>query len=143
MKVVAYAERGERLRRLLDSLAAREEQAFTEWLAEVERRAPAGVSPFEHNIEVWRQLWRVLERSDVVAQIVDARQPLFYHSSDLDRYAAELAPLGLRVFAALPLRAEAVAAALDLKYEKVFFPLPVLDAVPRQKGIKIIFMNSN
>ena len=44
--------------------------------------------------QVWRQLWRVLERSDVVCQIVDARQPLFYFSNDLDSYAAELPPKG-------------------------------------------------
>jgi large subunit GTPase 1 len=36
------------------------------------------VTPFEKNIEVWRQLWRVLERSDLVCQIVDARNPLLY-----------------------------------------------------------------
>ena len=28
--------------------------------------------------QVWRQLWRVLERSDMAVQIVDARNPLLY-----------------------------------------------------------------
>ena len=32
------------------------------------------------NLEVWRQLWRVLERSDVVVQVVDARDPMRYWS---------------------------------------------------------------
>jgi ribosome biogenesis GTPase A len=27
------------------------------------------LTPFEKNLEVWRQLWRVLERSDVVVQV--------------------------------------------------------------------------
>ena len=36
------------------------------------------VTPFEKNIEVWRQLWRVLERSDFAIQIVDARNPTLY-----------------------------------------------------------------
>ena len=27
------------------------------------------LTPFEKNIEVWRQLWRVLERSDIVVQV--------------------------------------------------------------------------
>jgi len=41
------------------------------------------VTPFEKNLEVWRQLWRVLERSDAILQIVDGRDPLFYLNDDL------------------------------------------------------------
>lgn len=50
------------------------------------------VTPFEKNLEVWRQLWRVVERSDLVCQLVDARNPLFYYSTDLEAYASELTP---------------------------------------------------
>ena len=39
------------------------------------------VTPFEKNMEVWRQLWRVVERSDLVIQIVDARHPLMFRSA--------------------------------------------------------------
>ena len=28
------------------------------------------LTPFEKNLEVWRQLWRVLERSDIVVQVI-------------------------------------------------------------------------
>ena len=48
------------------------------------------VTPFEKNIEVWRQLWRVLERCDMAVQIVDARNPLMYYTEDLMKYASEL-----------------------------------------------------
>lgn len=48
------------------------------------------VTPFEKNLEVWRQLWRVMERSDLICQLVDARNPLFYYSTDLEAYAKEL-----------------------------------------------------
>jgi large subunit GTPase 1 len=48
------------------------------------------VTPFEKNLEVWRQLWRVLERSSCLLQLVDARNPLFYLSHDLRNYAASL-----------------------------------------------------
>lgn len=48
------------------------------------------VTPFEKNLEVWRQLWRVMERSDLICQLVDARNPLFYYSTDLEAYAREL-----------------------------------------------------
>lgn len=51
--------------------------------------AGASVTPYEKNLHVWRQLWRVLERSAVVVQIVDARNPLFYLSDDLRKYATE------------------------------------------------------
>ena len=47
------------------------------------------VTPYEKNIHVWRQLWRVLERSSIVLQIVDARNPLFYISNDLRSYAQD------------------------------------------------------
>lgn len=50
------------------------------------------VTPFEKNLEVWRQLWRVMEKSDLICQLVDARNPLFYYSTDLEAYASELVP---------------------------------------------------
>ena len=48
------------------------------------------MTPFERNIEVWRQLWRVIERSDLVVQIVDARNPLLFRSDDLEAYVKEV-----------------------------------------------------
>lgn len=47
------------------------------------------MTPFEKNLEVWRQLWRVVERSDVIIQIVDARNPLLYYCEDMYRYVTE------------------------------------------------------
>lgn len=82
-----------------EELEEKEEVAFLEWrraTAAVEERlaAQAGfggamLTPFEKNLHVWRQLWRVVERSDVVVQIVDARNPLLYYCPDLRRYAAD------------------------------------------------------
>ena len=57
-----------------------------------EKATSMKVTPFEKNLEVWRQLWRVVERSDLVCQLVDARNPTFYYSTDLEAYAAELVP---------------------------------------------------
>jgi large subunit GTPase 1 len=39
-------------------------------------------------LEVWRQLWRVIERSDIVVHILDARDPLAFRSTDLEDYIA-------------------------------------------------------
>lgn len=47
------------------------------------------MTPFERNLEVWRQLWRVVERSHLVVQIVDARNPLVFRCEDLERYVTE------------------------------------------------------
>lgn len=38
-------------------------------LAELEEEEGLLLTPFERNLEVWRQLWRVLERSDIVVQV--------------------------------------------------------------------------
>ena len=74
----------------------REKDAFLSWRREIAAMEDANshkkATPFEKNIEVWRQLWRVLERSDMAIQIVDARNPLLYYTSDLMLSAAELTP---------------------------------------------------
>ena len=43
-------------------------------------------------MEVWRQLWRVIERSDLIVQIVDARNPLLFRTEDLEKYVLEVDP---------------------------------------------------
>ncbi|XWS28496.1 hypothetical protein CRYUN_Cryun25bG0074700 [Craigia yunnanensis] len=48
------------------------------------------LTPFEKNLDIWRQLWRVLERSDLLVMVVDARDPLFYRCPDLEAYAREI-----------------------------------------------------
>jgi|TARA_B110000971_G_scaffold217574_1_gene254735 ribosome biogenesis GTPase A len=63
-------------------LHSRERKAFVRWIASVKKRlidSGKGFAPaFEQNIEVWRQLWRVLERADVAVLVVDARHPLLH-----------------------------------------------------------------
>ena len=48
------------------------------------------LTPFERNLEVWRQLWRVIERSHLVVQIVDARNPLKFRCEDLETYVQDV-----------------------------------------------------
>ncbi|OCK82714.1 P-loop containing nucleoside triphosphate hydrolase protein [Lepidopterella palustris CBS 459.81] len=74
-------------------LDERERQAFLEWrrgLAELQESNDLLMTPFERNLEVWRQLWRVIERSDLVVQIVDARNPLLFRCEDLEKYVKEV-----------------------------------------------------
>ncbi|WPG98164.1 large subunit gtpase 1 [Acrodontium crateriforme] len=70
-----------------------ERQSLLEWrrgLAELQEVDDLLMTPFERNLEVWRQLWRVIERSDLVVQIVDARNPLMFRSEDLEKYVKEV-----------------------------------------------------
>jgi len=76
-------------------LDIQERQSLLEWrrgLAELQENDDLLMTPFERNIEVWRQLWRVIERSDLVVQIVDARNPLLFRCEDLERYVKEVDP---------------------------------------------------
>ncbi|GIK00473.1 hypothetical protein Aspvir_004498 [Aspergillus viridinutans] len=78
-----------------DQLETMERESFLEWrrgLAELQENNDLLMTPFERNLEVWRQLWRVIERSDVVVQIVDARNPLMFRSEDLENYVKEIDP---------------------------------------------------
>lgn len=74
-------------------LERREKDSFLYWrrgLAELQETKDILMTPFERNLEVWRQLWRVIERSDLVVQIVDARNPLLFRSEDLEKYVKEV-----------------------------------------------------
>ncbi|KAJ5378757.1 Large subunit GTPase 1 [Penicillium cosmopolitanum] len=72
-----------------------ERESLLNWrrgLAEMQENQDLLMTPFERNLEVWRQLWRVIERSDLIVQIVDARNPLQFRSEDLENYVKEIDP---------------------------------------------------
>ena len=74
-------------------LDERERESLLAWrrgLAELQEVDDLLMTPFERNLEVWRQLWRVIERSDLVVHIVDARNPLLFRCEDLEKYVKEV-----------------------------------------------------
>ena len=76
-------------------LDQRERDSLLDWrrgLAELQESDDLLMTPFERNLEVWRQLWRVIERSDLVVQIVDARHPLMFRCEDLENYVKDVDP---------------------------------------------------
>jgi large subunit GTPase 1 len=78
-----------------EQLDRMERDSLLEWrrgLAELQENNDLLMTPFERNLEVWRQLWRVIERSDLVVQIVDARNPFLFRSDDLERYVKSVDP---------------------------------------------------
>jgi len=72
--------------------------AFLEWrrdIANIEQNNIAlAITPFEKNVGIWRQLWRVIEKCDLLLQIVDARNPYFFYSQDLEKYITEMSCKG-------------------------------------------------
>ena len=63
---------------------ANEKIQFDNWCSAIHSSYEQGqITPFEHNLEVWRQLWRVVEQSDVLLLTCDCRNPLFHISQSL------------------------------------------------------------
>lgn len=78
-----------------NELQSKERDEFLQWrrsLAVLQEIEGLMLTPYEKNLEFWRQLWRVVERSDVIVQIVDARNPLLFRCEDLEAYVKEVDP---------------------------------------------------
>ncbi|XP_043278283.1 guanine nucleotide-binding protein-like 1 [Venturia canescens] len=67
-----------------EQLDLREQKYFSEYLRKMEELRD--ISYFELNLETWRQLWRVLEMSDVLLVIVDIRFPVLMFPPYLYNY---------------------------------------------------------
>ena len=70
-----------------EKLETLEVAAFQQWVDGIYEKykdqAFDELPAFEQNLEVWRQLWRVLEKSDVVLIVVDIRNPMMLFPSSL------------------------------------------------------------
>lgn len=76
-----------------EELQLMENENFLDWrrgLAALQEDDEMLMTPYEKNLDFWRQLWRVVERSDIVVQIVDGRNPLLFRSEDLEKYVKEV-----------------------------------------------------
>ncbi|ANQ10597.1 GTPase [Plasmodium coatneyi] len=68
---------------------------FVEWrklLSVVEEEEGYTITPYEKNIEYWKQLWRVIEKSHVLFYIIDARNPMFFYCQGLEYYIRKVDP---------------------------------------------------
>lgn len=71
-------------------LERREEVYFAKYLNRIYEQFPRSrLNHFEHNLNVWRQLWRVIELSDICLLVADIRHPLFHFPQSLYRYVTE------------------------------------------------------
>ena len=73
-----------------------EKESFLAWrkaLAEEEmKNINKSITPYEKNIEVWKQLWMTVDKCQILFQIVDGRNPLYYRCPDLENYIKEIDP---------------------------------------------------
>lgn len=71
-----------------------ERESFLNWrralAKEEESNLNYAITPFEKNIEVWRQLWLTVEKCHLLIQIVDGRNPLYFRCPDLERYIEDI-----------------------------------------------------
>lgn len=75
----------------ITELEESETKAFQHWLNYVYSVCPKDqLGYFEHNLEVWRQFWRVCEMSDVVVVVLDARFPILHYPKSLHSYIKSL-----------------------------------------------------
>ena len=79
-----------------DEFEKMEKESFLAWrknLAEEEmKNINMTITPFEKNFEVWKQLWIVVDKCQILFQIVDGRNPLYFHCPDLDSYIKQVDP---------------------------------------------------
>ncbi|KAI8097762.1 uncharacterized protein BX664DRAFT_327193 [Halteromyces radiatus] len=78
-----------------EQVEQQEEEYFQAWKRSVyeqygdDQQNDRQLSWFEQNLEVWRQLWRVLEISDVILLVMDIRNPLVHFPVSLYHYVTK------------------------------------------------------
>jgi ribosome biogenesis GTPase A len=72
-----------------DRLDESEFRYHEQWLKDI-YASDCHIGFFEHNLEVWRQFWRVCEVSDVIVVVLDIRFPLLHYPLSLHRYLETL-----------------------------------------------------
>ncbi|KAJ2842292.1 hypothetical protein J3B02_005625, partial [Coemansia erecta] len=73
-----------------ENLDQNEKIYFAEWAERMEMlKNKDSISLYEKNLEVWRQLWRVVEISDILLMVVDIRHPVLHFPPSLYKYITE------------------------------------------------------
>lgn len=71
-----------------------EEKEFFRWRAQLalleQSNSHLIMTPFERSLGIWRELWKAVEKANVLVQVLDARNPLFFFSRDLFKYSHEV-----------------------------------------------------
>ena len=58
-------------------ITQQEDMSFLEWRRDIatmeQDNLNLAITPFEKNVDIWRQLWRVIEKSDLLLQVSTLR----------------------------------------------------------------------
>lgn len=73
-----------------EEIEKREDSYFVDYIKDLYSKYGEKLNHFEHNLEVWRQLWRVLELSDMFLLIADMRHPLFHFPVSLYTHITDI-----------------------------------------------------
>lgn len=74
-----------------EQLKLNEQSYFDDWLHTIyQKHTPYQLNHFEHNLDVWRQLWRTVESSDILCVCIDSRHPLFHYPPSLHHYITQI-----------------------------------------------------
>jgi ribosome biogenesis GTPase A len=73
-----------------EQVEGQEKEMFDVYLKNISLTYSGRINYFEQNLEVWRQLWRVCEISDVLCILADVRYPLFHFPPSLYHYVVEV-----------------------------------------------------
>jgi len=68
-----------------------ERKLFNKWKLQMNNAlgGSGAITPYERNINVWRQFWFAVEKSDLIVQIVDARNPLLFYNGNIQKMNKE------------------------------------------------------
>ena len=74
-----------------EELEESESKYFKSWIKDTYMKVQdrEKLSFFEHNLEVWRQLWRVCEISNVLVIVADIRNPIVHLPPSFCSYVME------------------------------------------------------
>jgi GTP-binding protein EngB required for normal cell division len=65
-----------------EQVELQEQEYFKSWISNIESQYGTNLY-YEQNLEVWRQLWRVVEMSDMLLVVCDIRNPLLHFPPSL------------------------------------------------------------
>ncbi|CAK8675232.1 unnamed protein product [Clavelina lepadiformis] len=99
-----------------------EEIYFQTYLNEIHQKfSEMTLSYFEHNLETWRQAWRVLEMSDIIVMVTDVRHPVLHFSPALyDYVVCELKKKLILVLNKIDLVPASIVAAWTSYFQELF-----------------------
>ncbi|KAI9322114.1 hypothetical protein BX666DRAFT_1891772 [Dichotomocladium elegans] len=113
---------------------------FKKWVEDVYRKYDGqSLSLFERNLEVWRQLWRVLEISDIILVVMDIRHPLLHFPRALYDYVTkDLKRSIIGIFNKVDLVSEFTVFAWQKYFEETFPELRIatFSCYPRDETLK-------